>query len=87
MPNEAVAIIYCCEQRLGHPIPEEDLHRRALGQYLRPEDYQPIQKVSNVLFTFLLVDPPSCLGTLQETPKTHPSPLSVKGQLTNFCKS
>ena len=64
MPNKAAAIIYHCEQCLGHPIPEEDLHKGALGQYLKPEDYQPIQKVSNISFTFLLVDPFPCLGTL-----------------------
>ena len=52
-PNEAAAILFRCEQRLGHAIPEEDLVAGKLGQYLRPEDYKPIKDVSNSLFTFL----------------------------------
>ena len=86
MPNEAAAIIYHCEQCLGHPIPEEDLHKGALGQYLKPEDYQPIQKVTSHLpsywWTLFLV-----LGHCMGMSKTRPLPPSVKGQLTNFCKS
>ena len=51
--NEVAAITSRCEQRLGHAIPEEDLIAGKLGQYLCPEDYQPIKDVSNCSITLL----------------------------------
>ena len=45
-PLEAARVLYKAETRMGHAIPEEDLKAGKLAQYLKPEDYTPIQNVS-----------------------------------------
>ena len=52
---EAAGVLYHCEQRMGKAIPEDDLTTGKLGQYLKPEDYNPIKQVSNFSSTLLLV--------------------------------
>ena len=54
-PMEAAGVLYHCEQRMGKVIPDEDLTAGKLGQYLKPEDYNPIKQVSRFSSTSLLV--------------------------------
>ena len=51
-PNEAAAVLFRAEERMGKAIPEEDLKAGNLKQYLLPEDYQPIKQVST-MFIYL----------------------------------
>ena len=54
-PNEAAAVLFRCEERMGKAIPEEDLTAGRLAQYLEPEDYRPIKQVSNPLLYLALI--------------------------------
>ena len=53
-PNEAAAVLFRAEERMGKAIPEEDLKAGNLKQHLLPEDYQPIKQVST-LFIYLFL--------------------------------
>ena len=50
-PLQAVEVLQRCEHRMGTKIPKADLDAGRLGQYLRPEDYRPLQDVSGILLT------------------------------------
>ena len=54
-PNEAAAVLFRAEERMGKAIPEEDLKAGNLKQYIIPEDYQPIKQVS-ILVIYLPTD-------------------------------
>ena len=74
-PMEAAGVLYCWEQRMGKAIPEKDLTAGKLGQYLKPEDYNPIKQVSNFSSTLLLVLIVTGLFPGSVGPSLSPSPV------------
>ena len=53
-PFEAGRVLAQAAHRLGIPqIPDEYLKEGRLGEILIPDDYKPLQNVSNFAFTFL----------------------------------